>query len=431
MIAGRYRRRMKHTSRAIVIGGGIAGPAVSLFLKGSGIEPHIFEAYGEPATIGGGFQIAPNGMRVLDALGLALRVASVGAPSSQFAFRNHLGRPLGRIDLSRSGYGVTVMRAAFHRILLEEINRRGVPIHYGKRLRAIEQTSDRVVAHFEDGSAAEGDMLLASDGVHSRVRSLVLPAFARPRYTGFLGVGGFAESAAAVPLDAQDADQLNFTVGPRLQFGYATVCATKPRWGWWTHLPQATELTRAELEAISDADMRARVLSAFGGWHRPIEALVSSTSQVMRTAIYDIPSLPTWHVGRVMLLGDASHAMSPAGGQGASLALEDAMIVGQRLAERPRLIEETFSEAELLLRSRAERIVKQAAENDQRQLKELGAFGKWMRDRMFPLFVPLIARELARQYAALNQASVAARLASSSASERERSFNLRIESRAS
>lgn len=394
---------MKHTSRVIIIGGGIAGPAVSLFLQQGGIESQIFEAYPEPATIGGGFQIAPNGIRVLEALGLSRRVALAGAPCSRFVFRNQAGRHLGGIDVRRSGYGVTIMRAAFHQILLDEITSRRVPITYGKRLHAIEQTADRVVAHFEDGSAAEGDVLLASDGVHSRVRGLVLPDHARPRYTGFLGVGGFSGSASAVPRDPQDAHQLNFTVGARLQFGYATVCAAKPRWGWWTHLPQNTELTRAELEAISNADMRDRVLSAFNGWHAPIEAFVSSTSQIMRTAIYDIPSLPTWHVGRVMLLGDSAHAMSPAGGQGASLALEDAMIVGRRLADGTGRYEQIFADVESLLRGRAERMVKQAAENDVRQLKELGTVGQWVRDRMFPLFMPLIARELERQYAALQQ----------------------------
>lgn len=61
---------MTHTSRAIVIGGGVAGPALSLFLQRSGIEPQCFEAHPEPATIGGGFQIAPNGTRVLSALAL-------------------------------------------------------------------------------------------------------------------------------------------------------------------------------------------------------------------------------------------------------------------------------------------------------------------------------------------------------------------------
>src|SRR5215470_6262987 len=110
---------MKHTSRAIVIGGGIAGPAVSLFLQRGGIEPQIFEAYAGPTTIGGGFQIAPNGMRVLAALGLAEEVTRAGAPSSQFRFRNHYGRSIGHIDLSKCGIGVTIMRAAFQRILLD------------------------------------------------------------------------------------------------------------------------------------------------------------------------------------------------------------------------------------------------------------------------------------------------------------------------
>ena len=395
---------MKNTPRAIVIGGGIAGPAVSLFLRRGGVEPQIFEAYPEPATIGGGFQIAPNGMRVLAALGLGDRVEAAGAPSSEFAFRNHHGRALCRISLRRSGFGVTILRAAFHKILLEEAGRRGVAIAYGKRLRAVENGRDSVVAHFDDGSTVEGDMLLAADGVHSRVRSLVLSAHARPHYTGVIGVGGFADSESAAPRDPRDAHQLNFTVGPRLQFGYATVCATKPRWGWWTHLPQESELTRDELQAIPHDVMRERLLEAFAGWHTPIEALVSTTSEIMRTAIYDVPALPNWHVGRVMLLGDAAHAMSPAGGQGASLALEDAMIVGQRLAKGTSTIEGVFAEAESLLRRRAERLVKQAADNDARQLKSLGAFGQRLRDRLFPFIAPMIGRELERQYGFLQGA---------------------------
>ena len=91
----------------------------------------------------------------------------------------------------------------------------------------------------------------------------------------------------------------------------------------------------------------------------------------------------------------------PAGGQGASLALEDAMLVGQFLADRSRPVTESFAKAESVLRARAERMVKQATENDRRQVKELGPFGQWMRDRMFPLFAPVIARELWRQYTAL------------------------------
>jgi 2-polyprenyl-6-methoxyphenol hydroxylase-like FAD-dependent oxidoreductase len=313
-------------------------------------------------------------------------------------FRNRRGRQIGRIVLRRSGVAVTILRAAFQQILLAETARRGIAISYGKRLTGLEDRSDCVVAHFEDGTAAEADVLLAADGVHSRVRALILPGFARPRYTGVVGVGGFAGSD--VVHEPHDTGRLNFTVGSQFQFGYATVSSPELQWGWWSHLPQETELTRQELQGSADSAMRARVMQAFRGWHEPIEQLVSTTSSIMRTAIYDVPSLPTWHRGRVMLLGDAAHAMSPAGGQGASLALEDAMIVGTGLAAG-RAFDDVYVQAEALLRRRAERIVRQAADNDTRQLRKLGSAGEWMRDRLFPLFVPMIARELDRHYTAL------------------------------
>lgn len=215
---------MRQQHRAIIIGGGIAGPALALFLQRGGITPQIFEAYPEPATIGGGFQIAPNGMRVMAALGLDGQVKAAGAVTSKFAFRNHQGRALGQIDLQHCGFGVTIRRDAFHRILLDEVGRRGLSVTYNKRLRAIEDSGSEVVAHFEDGSMAWGDMLLATDGVHSRARTLLLPDHAKPRYTGVLGVGGFAETDSS-PTNAEDFQRLNFTVGPRMQFGYATFAA--------------------------------------------------------------------------------------------------------------------------------------------------------------------------------------------------------------
>jgi len=399
---------MTHTHRAIVIGGGIAGPALSLFLERGGIVPQIFEAYPEPSTIGGAFQIAPNGMRVMAALGLADRVTSAGAPSSAFEFRNHDGRTIGHIDLRRSGVGVTILRADFHRLLVEEAARHGVSIAYDKRLDSIEERGGEVVAHFDDGSTASGDVLLAADGVNSRVRALILPEHARARYTGMLGVGGFAGADAALPIDPRDRHQLNFVVGPRLQFGYANLSAASPRWGWWCHLPQETELPSRQLQSITNDEMRARVFAAFRGWHPPVEALIGATDEIMRTAIYDVPTLPAWHVGRVMLIGDAAHAMSPAGGQGASLALEDAMLLGQRLVRSSAPIEQLFADVETRLRPRAERIVAQAAQNDARQRKELGAVGRWIRDRLFPVFAPLIARELERQYGAMRGASAEA-----------------------
>lgn len=392
---------MKHTPQALIIGGGIAGPAASLFLRRAGIETQIFEAYPAPSTIGGGFQIAPNGMRVLGALGLADRVRAAGVLSSDFVFRNQQGKVIGRIDVSSSGRGVNIRRSDFHRILLDAITREGIPIHYGKRLSSIEQSEESIEAHFEDGHVEKGDIMLAADGVHSRVRALIFPEHASARYTGFLGIGGFAQAGSGNLTDPKATHQLNFTVGSRFQIGYAMMSESPVRWGWWTHLPQDRELTRTELQAIPDDTIRDGVLAAFGGWHSPIRSLVSNTRQIMRTAIYDVPWLPAWHRGRAMLLGDAAHAMSPAGGQGASLALEDAMLVGRSLADQSRSAAQTFAAVEAQLRERAERMVRQAAANDLRQVKELSPFGQWIRDHAFSLVASVIGRELRHQYNAL------------------------------
>jgi 2-polyprenyl-6-methoxyphenol hydroxylase-like FAD-dependent oxidoreductase len=103
----------------------------------------------------------------------------------------------------------------------------------------------------------------------------------------------------------------------------------------------------------------------------------------------------------VLLLGDAAHAMSPAGGHGASLALEDALPFGRVVAEATLSIEDAMARFESLRRRRAERLVAQGYDNDRRSLKELGSFGTWMRDRvMMPVFASFIERALNQVYTA-------------------------------
>lgn len=390
---------MKTTSRALVVGGGIAGPAAALFLARAGIEPVVFEAYPRADDVGGAFQIAPNGLRVLAELGLADLLLAQGRACSDMAFRNHQGRLIGIVRTARSGCGVNILRAAVHRALRDEAERRGIAVHYRKRLTGITEAGREVVATFDDGTTEVGDFLVGADGVHSRVRACVMPEHATPRDTHMISIGGFCAPDVSPPADAGDADRLTFMVGPRHQLGYAKFDST--HWGWWCHVhaPDADE--RAALLTMPFSALRERMVERYRAWSAPAVEFIASTQEWARTAIHDVPRLPTWRRGRVLLLGDAAHAMSPAGGQGASLALEDAMVFGRLAADPAVTIEDAMSRFESLRRRRAEKMVAQGYENDRRSLKELGPVGMWMRDRvMMPVFASFIERVLNDVYTA-------------------------------
>jgi 2-polyprenyl-6-methoxyphenol hydroxylase-like FAD-dependent oxidoreductase len=390
---------MNAKRRALVIGGGIAGPTLALFLARAGIEPIVFEAYPRTDDVGGGFQIAPNGLRVLAELGLSGALLQAGHPSGDMAFRNHVGRDIGLVRTAGAGPAVNVARATVHAVLRDELERRGIAVRYQKRLADLTVAGREVIASFDDGSTEAGDFLVGADGVRSRVRAWLLPGASGPRDTEMVSIGGFCARGMAPPSDALDARRLTFMVGPKYQFGYSQM--SDGQWGWWCHAHGETAAEREALLTMTDADLRALMLERYRGWADPVSRLIEATGASLRTPIYDVPTLPTWHGGPVLLVGDAAHAMSPAGGQGASLALEDAMLFAKLAADASRPIEETMARFEKARRARCEAMVAQGYANDRRTLKELGTLGMWTRDHvMMPLFASFIERALNKIYTA-------------------------------
>lgn len=396
---------MSQRRRAVIVGGGIAGPALALFLKRGGVEPEVYEAYRRTDAVGGGFQIAPNGMHVLAALGLADALLEQGSLSGDMAFRNHQGREIGVVRTSHTGPAVNVGRSVVHRILRDAMERAGIAVHYEKRLASLAITRGEVNASFEDGSTAAGDFLVGADGVRSRVRALMFPDQAAPRDTEMISIGGFCARDVMPPADPRDMGRLTFLVGPKHQFGYSRM--NDRQWGWWCHAHAparadgATAEDRRALLTMPTAALKTAMLARYAGWAEPVERFIAATEDWLRTPIHDVPSLPTWHKGPVLLIGDAAHAMSPAGGQGASLALEDAIVFAKLAEKAPGPIEEAMTRFVTLRRARAEAMVAQAYANDRRTLRELGTMGMWARDRvMMPLFARFIERALNRVYTA-------------------------------
>jgi 2-polyprenyl-6-methoxyphenol hydroxylase-like FAD-dependent oxidoreductase len=358
----------------LVLGGGIAGTVAALALRKAGLAAVVYEAR-EPDEENGYFlNLAPNGLAVLEALGVRAEVEAAGFPFLGMDFFNAGGKPIGTVQGSPS---LVVKRAALHRALWDAAVRRGVRFEVGRRLV---EARPEGVAGFADGSEARG-VLLGCDGIHSVTRRTAFPEAPPPRYTGLLGVGGFARADVDAPVG-----RMQMTFGARAFFGW--VKAPGGEIFWFSNLPCPEDPDRDVILGTSPAEWRRRVADLHAGDADPIGAVVAATGDSIGCRpIHDIPSLPAWRRGRVCLVGDAAHATSPHAGQGASMAMEDAFLLARCLrdASDP---EVAFAAYESLRRDRVERLVAWANRIGN-QKAPTGAIQLWFRDLLMPLFLRL------------------------------------------
>ncbi len=372
---------MRDRTRVLIIGGGIAGPALALFLRKAGIPCALYEAYPYVEHVGGGLGLAPNGMRVLESLGLAGELQHRSTRIANYSFRNDRGTELARTRVGDAGPPMLALsRSLLFSTLARALREHGVETHYDKRLEAVEERPGGVVARFVDGSAAEGNVLIGADGVRSTVRKHLLPD-ARAAYTGMIGIGGFTTIAAAPEMPR---DTMTFVFGRHGFFGYSAADAGMAL--WWTNLFRDRELAREALEHTRAETLKAELAERFGAYHAPIPALIAGADTVLQLNVYDMPSLPTWHRGRIALIGDAAHAVSPNAGQGAALALEDAMYLAKLLRDCP--YEHALARYERDRKARAEKVV---AEGRRRGADKalVGPFAQALRELAISVFVRL------------------------------------------
>lgn len=313
----------------LIIGGGIAGPVLGLALHQVGISCAIYEAYPPSDSVGGGFNIAPNGMHILNQLGLADELIQRCAHGDMAFFRDETGAELGKFAFGPSSMfefpSLSMSRALLYSIVAKAVKDRGVPIFYEKKLVSYDDSTlkDRVVATFADGTTAEGNILIGADGVRSAVRAQMLPKGPDPEFTGLIGVGGFVETNLAVP--PTDFNALTFSFGPQGFFGWGG--AEDGKLMWWSNWTRDKPFERSEIIDKDVEALKQELLNLFGTWPAPIPDCIQNTTEILRHNVFDIQSLPKWSQGRVLLIGDAAHAVSPTSGQGVSLALEDAISI--------------------------------------------------------------------------------------------------------
>ncbi|HUS14506.1 MAG TPA: NAD(P)/FAD-dependent oxidoreductase [Chloroflexia bacterium] len=376
--------------KALIIGCGIAGPALALFLQRAGIAPEIYEARDAPDDYAGAFlQVASNGLDVLATLGLARQMTAGGFTCPRIVLYSGTGKQLGVVpNGARTGHGATsvvVTRGALQGVLREEALRCGIPIHFGKKLEAVrEDGSSEVVATFTDGSQARGNFVVGADGIHSCVRRLILPDAPAPHYTGLIGYGGFTHSTAVAPTPGEQ----RMIFGKRAFFGYL-VRESGAVW-WFSNVPAAREPARGDAAAFVPEARRRQLVALHCDDPAFVAAVIQSTAAIGEFPIYDLAPLPTWHRGPVVLVGDAAHATSPHAGQGASLGLEDAVVLAQCLRDIPGR-DAAFAAYERLRKPRVEKLVAGARRtgNSKAISHPVGIF---LRDLLMPVFVRLFSR---------------------------------------
>jgi FAD-dependent urate hydroxylase len=373
---------MSNSPRAIVVGCGLAGPVVAIALERAGYEVTIHEARSSFADGGVFLNLASNGLAALQTLGIDRAVVAEGFATPRMTMWSGTGKKLGDVangmTLADGTSSVTIRREALHRALRHEAVRRGIRIVEGRRLLAAHTApGDIAVARFEDGAEIQGDLVVGADGLWSRTREAIDAGAPRPRYAGMLSIGGFAK----VPELAPTPETFHMVFGRKAFFGYSVTPSRDVY--WFANMVCAAEPARGELASTSTDAWRMRLVELFDGDCGPMRPILDASDTINVHPVHDMPAVPCWHRGRLVLIGDAAHATSPSSGQGASMAFEDAVVLAACLrretGERVERALESYAERR---RARVERVVRYSARIG--NTKVLGPVGRYLRDALMP-----------------------------------------------
>lgn len=330
---------------AVVVGGGIGGLAAAAGLVRGGWQVRVLEQAPDFSEVGAGISLWPNAFRALDAVGALDRLATERL-GSVGGFRDWRGRWIIRLDDDPDAAAAGSAAVIMHRAELLSALLAGVPAGSrtpGARVRGLRvEGSSTVVEH--DGGEIAADLVVGADGVRSVVRQAVFPDAAPPRYA--------KRTAWRMVLPRPEGLASGESWGPGSAFGmfpmpgdrlYCYATATVPPGG-----------------ASPDGEL-AELRRRFADWHDPIPALLASArpEQVLRNDIYHLPPLRRFVSGRVALLGDAAHAMTPNLAQGGCQALEDAATL-VALVHGTRDLDEALRRYDALRRPRTQALAKRA-----------------------------------------------------------------------
>jgi 2-polyprenyl-6-methoxyphenol hydroxylase-like FAD-dependent oxidoreductase len=313
-----------------VAGAGMGGLAAAATLRGAGFEVQVYEQAAQFERIGAGIQMMPNSMKVLRRIGVEDRVrAKSFQPYSHLNRVWDTGGVMRELPMPEDLFGAPYLcmhRGDLHEALLSVLPAEIVQL--GKKLVGLDQKPAGVTLRFADGTRAEADAVIGADGVHSLVRELVVGPDA-PIHKGRIAYRAVFPSRLLNGLDLGPSRTKWWGIDRHIVIYYTT--ATKSEVYFVTSVPEPAEwLTRESWSAKGDVK---QLRAAYEGFHGDVRAALEACPDCHKWAILEREPLPRWSDGRVTLLGDACHPMTPYMAQGAATAIEDAAVVARCLAE--------------------------------------------------------------------------------------------------
>ncbi len=337
--------------RAVVVGGGIGGVAAAVALARAGIDVQVHEQAQQLTEVGAGVSLAPNGLRMLERLGVGEQVRRVGARYAASELRLFDGRVVRHepYQFTLPGRNVGIHRADLLGLLAGQLPPGAV--RTGHRCTGFGQDERSATAVFADGSTATADVVIGADGIHSVLQGFVV-APAEPVFSGVVAYRGLVPRLQEYP-----AGTMRMWVGEGRHFLVFPVRAGQLL-NYVGFVPSDT----AVRESWSAPGGPAALAAHFAGWDPVIGQVIAAISgpggSGFQWGMYDRVPLPRWSCGRLTLLGDAAHPMLPHLGQGANQALEDAVALATLLgaAASPADVPRALAAYEGLRRDRTARV---------------------------------------------------------------------------
>lgn len=307
---------MKNLKRAVIIGGGIGGLTLALALRKKGVEAKVFEKYDHFQQHRTGFLIWTYAIKVLQELDVP--VEKVGTPLEVLEVYGRKGQalaemPIGQVSREYGADSYEINRRGLIKLMSEMV---GPNLAAGKNCISVESFDDRAVAHFEDGSSAEGDVVIGCDGANSTVRKFIH----ENAELNMFNAGGWIAIIDQHPADLKPNRHMDFWE-PGIKAGVADIGNGEARWyvGMDGALPNP------------DRGIKEQIVEAVPVLPEVIQQCLDLTDEKEMVPVMggDLLALKPWFKGRVLIMGDAAHATSPYAGMGACAAIADA----GRLAE--------------------------------------------------------------------------------------------------